>query len=72
MTAAMGHESGQSGRILAAYPTEFVDCDRCCGDGEYEDDLWVWTRCYACWGRGTVEVCAECGDTGEECDVCGC
>ncbi len=54
------------------YPTEIVDCDRCDGMGEVEDDLWVWTRCYSCWGRGTVEVCASCLDYGEECDACGC
>ncbi len=54
------------------FPTEWVDCDRCDGTGEYEDDLWVLVRCYRCWGRGTIEVCAECLDSGEECYACGC
>jgi hypothetical protein len=57
----------------SAYPTEFVECDRCYGDGEYEDDLWILVRCFRCGGRGTVEVCAACYDSGEEeCDACGC
>ncbi len=54
------------------YGTEIVDCDRCDGDGEYEDDCWLVVRCYQCGGRGTIEVCAECCDSGEECDACGC
>jgi len=55
------------------YPTELVDCDRCDGMGEVEDDLWVWVRCYSCWGSGQIEVCASCLDAygDEECDVCG-
>jgi DnaJ-class molecular chaperone len=63
---------GQGGATISRYPTELVDCDRCDGMGEVEDDLWVWTRCYSCWGRGMVEVCAQCHDDGEECDACGC
>ena len=51
---------------------DWIDCPRCDGIGEVEDDLWVWTRCYSCLGRGEIEVCAFCLDSGEECDVCGC
>jgi RecJ-like exonuclease len=55
------------------YETEIVDCDRCDGLGEVEDDVFVWSRCYSCWGRGTIEVCAWCLDEGtdERCDACG-
>jgi hypothetical protein len=53
------------------YPTETVDCDRCDGMGEIEDDVFVWTRCYSCFGRGLIEVCAYCLDGGEECEACG-
>lgn len=53
------------------YPLETVDCDRCWGDGEVEDDVFVFVRCYTCGGSGLIDVCAACLDAGEECDVCG-
>lgn len=67
-----GEERSAATESRYRYGTEIIDCPRCDGLGEVEDDLWVWTRCYSCWGRGTIEVCAECGDSGEECDACGC
>jgi hypothetical protein len=64
---------GSHERVSAAIPTEFVECDRCDGDGEIEgEDFFCYPRvCWQCGGTGTVEVCASCLDTGEECDVCG-
>ena len=53
------------------YPIELVDCPSCHGMGEVEDDFWVWTRCYSCFGQGQVKVCAYCLDSGDECEACG-
>jgi DnaJ-class molecular chaperone len=56
--------------MIRSYPTEVVDCPQCHGMGEIEDDLWVWTRCYSCFGQGEIEVCAYCLESGDDCDVC--
>lgn len=60
---------------VRAYPIEMVDCDACDGLGEdlnaWPDPLgWNDTRCTSCWGRGVVEVCANCLDDFDGCSVC--
>ena len=53
------------------YPTETVECPSCDGTGERLGDVPdVYVRCYSCFGRGTVEVCANCLDWDEDCSVC--
>jgi hypothetical protein len=62
--------------MTRAYPTETVDCPRCDGLGEDidapDDPLdWHGNRCVDCFGRGTVEVCANCLDESYEgCSEC--
>jgi hypothetical protein len=54
------------------HPTETVMCRSCNGSGEYDwDEIDIFTRCASCDGCGEVEVCAQCLDSGYECDACG-
>ena len=47
-----------------------VMCSSCSGTGEYD---WgeMFTRCGTCDGRGEIDVCAQCHDSGDECAACG-
>jgi hypothetical protein len=56
----------------ARYPLVTVMCSACCGTGEYDwDEIDIFTSCGTCGGRGEIEVCAQCYDSGDECEVCG-
>lgn len=55
------------------YPLDTVMCSTCAGTGEYDwDEIDIFSTCGTCGGRGEIEVCAQCHDSGEECDACGC
>ena len=56
---------------MSGYPTDTVMCSACSGTGEYDwGEIDVFSRCGTCGGRGELEVCAQCHDSGDDCAAC--